>query len=211
MDSVKKYKELPTAWVNIWVGIGVGAIVFFVIALLILGVLMNAEMIRMEECEAGIREDCNVSLIWALKGYSGLEEVTQEDQESLKKEAEEKLALEYERGVRYYQASVRAPKVAGVEMRGTDYDENWFSAEAGTEIEVIIRPEGVYERAALYVHPKVSPTPGVGFYEGEMTEREDGTFFGIYRVPIGLEADLEARVINSSADYGSAFIQLRSK
>jgi len=75
MDSEKKYHELSTAWVNIWVGIGIGVIFILAVSLLLLGVLMSTESTRMTECEAGIRLDCDSSLIWALQGFSVREAV----------------------------------------------------------------------------------------------------------------------------------------
>jgi|GEM_PF-6460578 len=96
-------------------------------------------------------------------------------------------------------------------MRGTDYDADWYSALAGTEIQIVIKPEGDFDHAVLYIHPKVSPTPGVGIYEGEFTDQGDGTYLAVYRVPKDLEADLEARAVNSAGDSGSAFIQFHSK
>lgn len=212
MESDKKYREPDTVWVKIWIGLGVAAIGFGVLFLLILAVYGQAELERKQDCDDGIRNDCEPSLLWLLQGVEMSAIAPEgEDQDDLKMEADRKIEEQYERGVRLYVTGQGAPSVSGVDMRGTDYDENWFSADAGTEIEVVVRPEGDFERVDLYVHPKVTPTPGVGIYEGAFSDQGDGTYLAVYRLPVNLEADLEARVSGEGDSYGSAFIQIRSR
>lgn len=211
MESMKKYHELPTTWVRTWVGIGVTAIVLGILFLLVFGVYTEQELQRKADCDAGTRIDCEASLVWVLQGLDDVNIDSEAGQEALKEEASTKLAEEYKRGVRYYQTDEAAPSIRGVDVREASFDADWYSADAGSEVEIIVRPEGDFASVELYIHPKVSPTPGIGIHEGSFEEQEDGSYIASYRLPSNLEADLEARAVGEGDAYGSAFIQTRSK
>lgn len=209
-ESAKKYHEHSTTWVKAWIGVGVAGIVLSIVFLLVLGVYVDAELQRKADCDAGTRQDCASSLVWALEGINDETNLSSDaEQDALKQEAEEKLSVEYERGIRHYRTDNGSPQVGGVEIGGAEYTENWYVADAGSALEIVIRPEGDFDHAELYVHPQATLTPGVGIHEGSFLPQSDGTYVATYRLPARFEGDLEARVSSGADSYGSAFIQVK--
>lgn len=209
MDSVKKYHELPSVWVKAWVIIGVVGAVFVVFVLLNIGAYTAREMERKSDCEAGTREDCDPSFVWTWNDIAQTP-TDEEVQAKLKQEADAKLDVEYENGMRTYQTSDQAPTASGVEIGGAELQDNWYHAAAGTRVTLTVKPEGEFSRVSLFVHPKETLTPGLGIFEGAFNKQNDGTYTLDYRVPANLSADLEVRVQSNADDYGSVFVQIRA-